>query len=275
MVMYVPVAVAAAVIVGTLSTPTISSQTKIDPLPVGWRADIGIPVAYDDTYIFLYGDTIPSEGGLARNTAIIDETIVSPALADTTSGSWYWPTDGITLLHRELFVIALEMREGGELGYEVADTDAFVVSDPRSNMSWKLATKIEDGPWGAMQVQFSDQWPLAFMRDPYGLATSVYEIDPSDPTAPWVDLDGDLPDSHGVFAPIQTEGGWFGYTWTMWFEHALWVAENATGPWVEVETFTTEQRTYDHGMSVVDGELVHRWSQGEGDQRVMYETVDL
>lgn len=264
--------VAAAVIAGTLATPAISSSTELGALPAGWRADLGIPVAYDDSYIYLYGDSIPPEGGMYRNAAIIDGTVIAPALADTASGHWYWPTDAIDT-PAGLFVVALEMREGGWLGYEPIDTDAFLVTDARNPMSWKLAVRIEDGPWGDRQVQFSDQMSFAFVRDPFGLGTTVYEF--FLPYGEWVELGGDAPDSHGVFAPVQTGDGWYGYSWEMWWSATLWRGDGPGGPWEPVEHITTPERTYDHGLNVIDGQVVYRWSNGEGDQRVHYAEVEL
>ena len=115
---------------------------------------------------------------------------------------------------------------------------------------------------------FSDQWPLAFVReDDHGFTTTVYRYDPEDPTAPWVKLDAEYPGSFGVFAPVQTDNGWSGVSWTAWYEAALWYSESALGPWTWVEGFHTEQRTYEHGLNVVDGSLIWRWSNAEGSQR--------
>jgi len=50
-------------------------------------------------------------------------------------------------------------------------------------------------------------------------------------------------------------------------EAALWHSESALGPWAWVEGFHTEQRTYEHGLNVIDGSLIWRWSNADGSQR--------
>lgn len=258
--------IVALAVLGALAVPAVSAAE----LPAGWRADLGIPVELDDgTIIQLYGDTI-TDTGLHRQAVLIGDTPVLDPFA-TGDDRWYWPTDAVQLDDGSLLVAALEMREGGMLGYEPIDSDGFVVSTPTSPASWRLATKLEDVPWGDRQVQFSDQYPLAFVRDPYGLSTDVFEF--ADPRGEWVPAGHGLPESHGVFAPVQTADGWWGYTWEMWHTATLWHADNLTGPWTAVEQTTTELRTYDHGLNVVAGEVIHRWSNGEGSQRVGYRTI--
>lgn len=248
-----------------VSRPT----TPLDVLPVGWFADIGAPVELaDGTVLWMYGDTWHPDG-FSRNTIIVDGQVITDAVPATASGSVYWPGDAVELPDGRLFVVmgevaddltaSQEVRDAG-MAFAAVDTDAFIVTDPTSPMSWKLATKIDDGPWGEGSVYFSDQWPIAFVRQPGSFMTEAWRYDPANPTADWEQLDVSLPESFGTFTAVQTADGWWGVVASDWTRFALWHADSLDGDWEAVEGFETVGRSYDHQLNVVAGRVVHRWS---------------
>lgn len=154
-------------------------------------------------------------------------------------------------------------------------TDAFIVDDPTDPAAWRHATHIDDGPWGDRIVTFSDQYPLAFVRDNGSFETDIYQFDPAAPTEPWTAVEADLPDTFGTFTPVQTTDGWWGMSAENWYDVSLWRAPEATGPWTRVDSFRTATRTYDHALNVIDGRVWWRWSNGEGSGRPDYWPLEL
>lgn len=277
--MIVPLlALAPTLMVGAMSCP--------NPLPVEYRADGGIPVAVDDGYVWLYGDTFKPAGGMVHNTVVMSRSggvgsetalnVFTSALTGTAD-TWYWPSDAVQLPDGPLLVLAGEIESTGGDGFwdfRSVDTDAFIVSDPFNLMSWKLATKVDDGPWGHGRVEFLDQEPVAAVQQPGSYETELYVYDPADITAPWQSFESDLPQSFGPFTPVQTDKGWWGVSWVI-NDVALWHADDPTGTWEWADGWHADGLTYGHGLNIVNGQVVYRWSNAQGSQRVQYRVLDL
>lgn len=254
-------------------TLVVGAMPYLNPLPAEYRADGGIPVAVDDGYVWLYGDTFKPGGGMAHNSVVTPNGIFTSALMGTAD-TWYWPSDAVQLPDGSLFVLAGEIEStdrhsDGLWDFRSVDTDAFIVSDPFNLMSWRLARKIDDGPWGHGRVEFLDQEPVAAMQQPGSYETDLYTYDLLDPTAPWQLFDTNLPDSFGPFAPVQTADGWWGVSWAM-NDVALWHAADPTGTWTRVDGWHQDGLTYGHGLNIVEGRALYRWSNAQGSQRVEY-----
>lgn len=249
-----------------------ASGPNPDSLPDGWRADGGIAVSTRHGTLQMYGDTLRPEGGMIHNTITVGEVVITQALKDTASGSFYWPMDAFELPDGSLFVLASEVvkTDDGFWGFKGTDTDAFVVSDPTAPMAWHLARKVDDGPWEHRSVVFLDQHPhLAAVREPGSAATHIWQLDPENPEAPWTDLGETFNNSQGVFVPVQTADRWLGTSWEYGVGGTLWESDSAMGPWTQVMAIPDSEghATYGHMLDVIEGHVFWRWSNANGDQR--------
>lgn len=254
----------------------VGANAYPNPLPAEYRADGGIPVAVDQGYVWLYGDTFTPGGGMVHNTAMTSAGNIFTSALTGTADTWYWPSDAVQLPNGSLFVLAGEIESTGDglWDFRSIDTDAFIVSDPFNLMSWRLARKVDDGPWGHGRVEFLDQEPVAAVQQPGSYETNLYTYDPLDPTALWQPFETNLPDSFGPFTPIQTNDGWWGVSWVM-NDVALWHAADPTGTWTRVDGWHVDGLTYGHGLNIVNGHVLYRWSNAQASQRVEYRELDL
>lgn len=285
---------AAGLAVAAFAGPqSVSAQELGNVLPAGWHADFGAPVAWDDSTLWFYADAFdrmgadlqPAPGSqFARNAVGVDGRFMRDVLPKSAAGTNFWITDAVELADGTLLVMAIEERDlldqPPPWNFELVDTDAWIVRQPDNPVSWRFATKIDDGPWGDDAVYFSDQWPgLAFVKDPFSHQTEAVLYDPADPTAAWRPMATDLPESGGVFAPVQTADGWLGVVWglapepDMWHVVETWRADTLEGEWSLQSTERTELRTHDHQLNVVDGVVVHRSNNLDGSRRPEYEVV--
>jgi hypothetical protein len=273
---------AAGIASGGALAPTAGVEPAGDPLPAEWVAgDFATPCAWNGTTIRLYADINDGDRRFARNAVAVDGQFMIQPLVSYEPDTFYWATDCTEQADGSLLVAALEVINRHDLPqdgwqFEVVDTDMFVVRQPDEHASWTMASKlnkIDDGWWGTDQVEFSDQWPgMAFGREPHGQANRLYAFDVDDVAAG--EQASRLPSSDGPFAPVQTENGWFGYSWS-WTENTatLWHTDLLGTEWTVEEVIPYVGQTHAHGLNVVGGELVHRWSVFTA--RPSFEAVDL
>lgn len=261
-------------------------------LPAGWHADFGAPVAWHDTTLWIYADAFTRIGSDMQPDAqsVITRQAVTTGsgaflvnlLPSPASGTNYWISDAIELTDGSLLVVALEERDRFDLdppyNFELVDTDAFIVNDPTSQWSWQYAAKqakLDDGPWGDDAVYFSDagQDPLVFARDPWTKRTVAYHFDPANPFE-WGDpITTHFPASDGAFAPVHTADGWIGIAFHVWHEVEYWRADRLDGTWTLDHVEHTVLETHDHQLNVVDGYVLHRSNNLDGDRRPHYELL--
>lgn len=253
-------------------------------LPARWdMGDFATPFEWGGHQFNVYADAV-ADGMIARSLVVVDgmTEIIHPLTAP--DGAFYWLTDATELPDGRLLVAALEVKNRFDLpddgwAFEVFDTDLFVVTDPTSPQSWAVASrfgKLESGWWDLQAVEFDDLQPgLAYAKGVY----CVLDGDCRTRAYSYTDVVeatvvGVLPESGGVFAPVQTADGWFGYSWDWEANTAtLWRADGIGQEWVEQSTVGYVAQTHAHGLNVVDGRLVHRFSViGE---RPVFEEVTL
>lgn len=298
--------------IAALTLAVLTTSLPVDPntaLPERWvMGDLGVPVAYQDHTMFLYADSVTVDGQIARSLIVVDGLEFIHPL-DTGGPDFYWLTDATELPDGSLLVAALEVCTPGESytgdepaclngtytndgwGFVVFDTDLFVVPDGLSPASWRLAArtgKLESGWWrDADTIEFSDQHPgMAFAANNYlDRSTYVYEFDVAEPDSG--QRLGQLPMANDtVTAPVQTDNGWHAVTYS-WADNTatFWSApaDRMLDGWVEGETIQYTagpeagglrlRQTHAHGLNVVDGQVLHRWSTIR--QRPTYEEVEL
>lgn len=272
--------------VGVLTLAAAPATGVPDPLPAGWHADFGVPVAWNDTYLWFFADAFTDMGAdmqptghsmITRNALSVDGEMLVDLLPSTADGTNYWITDATELPDGSLLVMALEERDRFDweppFNFELIDTDAFIVRQPDDPVSWRWATKVDDGPWGNDLTYFSDQWPLVFTKDPYTDITFAWQFDPESPLEGWLRVPTGLPPSDGAFVPVQSYNGWWGVTWRAWHTVEFWRADSLDGVWTLDHAEPTVARTHDHQLNVVDGVIWHRFNNLDGTRRPEYVRV--
>lgn len=278
------------------AAPTVNTHPANEALPERWfTGDWGTPVEWQGENLYLYADpqtTLPDgRSQIARSLITHNgDELIQPLDQIGVSDDFYWIVDGVELPDGKLLVSAVEVctpngdQYNGEWeecrnreytndgwGFIVVDTDFFIVNNPLEMGSWNAAYmfgNIEEGWWqNADQIEFSDQHPgIAFAHNSYCAAfydcrTTIWEYDLEDPSQGR--QIGRLPfESSGQVAPIQTDKGWMavsfdflGNTSTMWY------ADDLMGEWTKGETTSyTHGQTHAHGLNIIDGEVVHRYS---------------
>lgn len=229
---------------------------------VGWSADGGVPVELaDGAVLYLFGDTV-KPGSFEHNSAVIQwEGVTIPlwspgGLLRAGVGSWFWPADALQNDDGSVTVIASEVRRDPSswFGFEGFDTDVFVVRDPYSVQSWRLAEHIDSGPWDGLNVSFLDA-TRAVVR-PYGSSTT-FLADLT--TVSWDREPLFAGDSDGTFVMVEHEGSRFGLTWDMATGHvALW-GDSGSG-WVLRDEWDAEPLSYGHQLHSVNGRIVYVYS---------------
>lgn len=252
-----------------VSPPSVGAA-ELDALPAGWRADMGTPVDLGAETLTLYGDTFTP--ALSRNTVVVGDLVVRHALR-STEDTWYWPTDAVLRPDGSLLVAAGEVESTGGDGiwaFETVDTDMFVVEDPTVEWEWRTATILDSGPWDGWNVTFVDQRSdLVTARRYDDDRTHVFELQPD---GSWLDHGVTFEGGAGTFELLQIADGWLGMSWTWPGDATLWRSDSALGPWAPewTERPSTGEWTYGHGLNVVDGAVVWRWSNGTDSQRPSY-----
>lgn len=258
-----------------------AAEVSVNVLPERWRmADWGVPVDYQGETLYFYADLVTTDTAgkdwIARSMMTLNGLEFIHPIDVPGQESFYWVTDATELPDGSLLVASLEVENTdpatAEAGwaFAVVDTDMFIVEDALAPASWAAASvsgKIEDGWWrDGDQIEFSDQYPgLAFAMNSYcalenDCRSRVVEFDVTDPTVG--DTVAHTPESSGQFAPVQTADGWVGVAWDWDANTATyWTTDMIGDPWVEGETVVYgDGQTHAHGLNVVNGEVVHRWS---------------
>lgn len=285
-----------AVLLAAVVSAVPQAVTIDDALPSRWHmGDWGTPVEWQGENLYLYADPVTSRPDgrpqIARSLVVHgDQELIQPLDQIGNLDDFYWITDGTELPDGSLLVSALEVcTPGGDeyrgdwdvcreqeytddgWGFAIVDTDMFIVNNPLEMGSWNAAYAfgdLEDGWWdNADQIEFSDQHPgIAFRQNSYCAAfgtcyTEVWEFDLDDPSRGH--KIGRLPFDSGVqVAPVQAEDGWYAVTWS-WMENSstIWHADDLFGEWTATKTTVyTHGQTHAHGLNVVDGEIIHRFS---------------
>lgn len=263
----------------THAAPAPASYTYTpSQLPSFWKTgDFGTPVSYKGYTLYFYADPA-FEGGLARSLMVVNGIEFIHPIKTDGQDTFYWITDAVEQADGSLLVAAIEVKNRFDMAndgwaFEIVDTDLFVVQDALNPASWEQAIKLESGWWdgnSGASVEFSDQYPgMAFVKDAWctlfngDCRTSILQYDINDIASS--ERVGYGPVSGMAFAPVQTENGWYGVSWDYLANTStLWTTDAIGNEWTEVEVYEYDMdvdgQTHAHGLNVVDGQVIHRWS---------------